>query len=55
MVISSCLSVELSTSVADVEAGSVSVRKRGEGDLGAVSIDEFVDTIIAQVNSKEIW
>ena len=39
----------------DVEAGSVSVRKRGEGDLGAVSIDEFVDTIIAQVNSKEIW
>ena len=39
----------------DVEAGSVSVRKRGEGDLGAVSIDEFVDTIISQVNSKEIW
>lgn len=39
----------------DVEAGSVSVRKRGEGDLGAVDIQAFVDTIVAQVNSKEIW
>jgi threonyl-tRNA synthetase len=33
----------------DVAAGNVSVRKRGEGDLGAVSVDDFVARLTAEV------
>jgi threonyl-tRNA synthetase len=33
----------------DVEAGAVSVRKRGEGDLGAVPIADFIDRLKAEV------
>ncbi len=39
----------------DIEAGSVSVRKRGEGDIGAVTVDEFVETILKDVETKVIW
>ncbi len=39
----------------DIEAGSVSVRKRGEGDIGAVAVDEFIETIIKDVETKVIW
>lgn len=39
----------------DIESDSVSVRKRGEGDLGAVKTEEFIKTILSQVESKEIW
>ena len=39
----------------DVEAGSVSVRKRGEGEIGAMSIDEFVDLVVEQNASKVIF
>ncbi|MBQ8782389.1 MAG: threonine--tRNA ligase [Clostridia bacterium] len=39
----------------DIEAGSVSVRKRGEGDIGAVSVDEFLKTILEDVDTKAIW
>ena len=39
----------------DIEAGSVSVRKRGEGDIGAVSVDEFLKTILEDVETKVIW
>ncbi len=39
----------------DIEAGSVSVRKRGEGDIGAVPVDEFVQTILNDVETKVIW
>lgn len=39
----------------DIEAGAVSVRKRGEGEIGAMPIDEFVKLVVAQTESKEIW
>lgn len=39
----------------DIESQSVSVRKRGEGDIGAFDPDEFIKTILSQVESKEIW
>ncbi len=39
----------------DIEAGSVSVRKRGEGDIGAMGIDEFVDLVVEQTKSRIIF
>ncbi len=39
----------------DIEAGSVSVRKRGEGDIGAMGIDEFVNLVVEQNKSKVIF
>ena len=39
----------------DIEAGSVSVRKRGEGDIGAMDVDEFVSLVVEQNNSKVIF
>ncbi len=39
----------------EIEDGAVSVRKRGEGDLGAKSVDEFVASALADIASKKIW
>ena len=39
----------------DIEDGCVSVRKRGEGDIGAMGIDEFVNLVVEQNNSKVIF
>lgn len=39
----------------DIEGNCVSVRKRGEGDIGAMGIDEFVELAAKQVESKEIF
>ena len=39
----------------DIEAGTVSVRKRGEGDIGAVSPEAFVEMILKDVKEKSIW
>lgn len=39
----------------DIEADCVSVRKRGEGELGSMSIDEFVKIIVEQIRTKEIF
>ena len=39
----------------EVESGTVSVRKRGEGDIGAVRIGEFVDSAKLDVAEKNIW
>ena len=43
--------------VGDKEAadGTVSVRRRGEGDIGSMSIDEFVKLAKDDINSKKIW
>ncbi len=38
----------------DVEAGTVSVRKRGEGDLGAVDLDRFVAQISSEVEQRQL-
>lgn len=39
----------------DIEGNCVSVRKRGEGDIGAMSVDEFVAMVTEQIKSKEIF
>lgn len=39
----------------EIEDGTVSVRKRGEGDIGTKSIDEFVESALADIASKKIW
>ena len=36
----------------EVESGTVSVRKRGEGDIGAMSIADFVDSAKTDVAEK---
>ena len=43
--------------VGDKEAadGTVSVRRRGEGDIGSMSIDEFVKLAKDDIDSKKIW
>lgn len=39
----------------DIEAKCVAVRKRGEGDLGAMDVDEFVNLVVEQTESKIIF
>ena len=39
----------------EVESGTVSVRKRGEGDIGAMGIGDFIDSAAKDVNEKNIW
>jgi len=39
----------------EVECGEVAVRKRGEGDIGAMKVDEFAELIKKEVDSKVIW
>jgi len=38
----------------ECEEGTVSVRARGEGDLGAISTQEFIDKILEEVENKVI-
>lgn len=37
----------------DIEAGAVSVRSRKSGDMGSMSVDEFVDMIVEEVETKK--
>ena len=39
----------------DIENNCVSVRKRGEGDIGAMNIDEFIKLVVEQTESKVIF
>ncbi len=39
----------------EIEDGTVSVRKRGEGDLGASKVDDFAAVALEDVTSKKIW
>lgn len=39
----------------EAETGSVSVRKRGAGDQGSASIDEFISQINEDIATKAIW
>lgn len=39
----------------DIEGNCVSVRKRGEGDIGAMGVDEFVEMAAKQIEFKEIF
>ncbi len=38
----------------DIENGTVSVRSRKEGDLGAMSIDDFIKKIVEEVETKKL-
>ncbi len=39
----------------EIEDGTVSVRKRGEGDIGAKNVDEFIAGALVDVAQKTIW
>ena len=41
----------------DKEVGEnvVSVRRRGEGDIGSMPIDEFIELTLADIKSRKIW
>ncbi|MDD4700077.1 MAG: threonine--tRNA ligase [Oscillospiraceae bacterium] len=39
----------------EIDENSVSVRRRGEGDIGSMPIDEFIELTLADVKSKKIW
>ena len=36
----------------EAEAGQVAVRRRDKGDIGAVSADEFIATILDDITNK---
>ena len=38
----------------EVASGSVSVRKRSVGDIGSQKLDEFIDNILKEINSKAL-
>ncbi|MFH1175745.1 MAG: His/Gly/Thr/Pro-type tRNA ligase C-terminal domain-containing protein [bacterium] len=37
----------------EVESGSVSIRHRSEGDLGAIKTEEFIEKILEEIKSKK--
>ena len=39
----------------EVEDGTVSVRKRGEGDLGAMAIDDFIGLTLREIAERLIF
>jgi len=38
----------------EVETGTVSVRSRKEGDLGSISVDEFIGKTLVEINTKAL-
>ena len=39
----------------EAEENTVSVRKRGHGDMGSMPVEEFINLISGEVDSKVIW
>ena len=39
----------------EIEEGTVGVRKRGEGDIGAMNVDEFLSLVLRQAAEKVIF
>ena len=39
----------------EIEDGTVSVRKRGEGDIGAMSVADFAAKAVEDIADKKIW
>ena len=39
----------------EAEAGLVAVRKRGQGDLGTMTVDEFEKMVLEDIKTKLIW
>ncbi|MBR1868195.1 MAG: threonine--tRNA ligase, partial [Clostridia bacterium] len=40
---------------AEAQSGEVAVRKRGEGDIGKLPLDEFIALVKKQVENRELW
>ncbi len=40
---------------AEAQSGEVAVRKRGEGDIGKMSLDDFISLVKKQVEDRELW
>ena len=38
----------------EAESGTVSVRRRGEGDTGAVETEAFIETALAEIKAKKM-
>ncbi|HAA63847.1 MAG TPA: hypothetical protein DCE04_01050, partial [Thermoanaerobacter sp.] len=38
----------------EVEQGTVSLRSRKEGDLGAISLNEFIEKILKEIATKAL-
>ncbi|MEG1886550.1 MAG: His/Gly/Thr/Pro-type tRNA ligase C-terminal domain-containing protein, partial [Oscillospiraceae bacterium] len=39
----------------EIEGNSVSVRRRGEGDIGSMSEQQFTETVLKDKETKAIW
>ncbi len=39
----------------EAEDGTVSVRKRGEGDIGSMNLKDFIDSAVKDIKDKKIW
>jgi threonyl-tRNA synthetase len=39
----------------EAEAGTVSVRQRGKGDIGAISFDDFEAMVLKDIKTRAIW
>lgn len=39
----------------EIENNTVSVRKRGTGDIGSIAVDEFINMVIKDNDEKAIW
>ena len=39
----------------EAEAGLVAVRRRDKGDMGAVNVDEFISTVLSDINEKTVF
>lgn len=38
----------------EIEDGTVSVRRRGQGDIGAMKVEDYLDLANEEINSKKI-
>jgi len=39
----------------EAESGQVAVRRRDKGDMGAVAVDEFIQTVLADIADKTVF
>lgn len=39
----------------EMEQGTAAVRKRGQGDIGAIKVDEFIGTVLEDIKNKTIF
>ena len=39
----------------EAEEGTVSVRRRGEGDIGSMAVEDFIELANKDIAAKTIW